>query len=57
MILGRDLLAAFVLSLKLSESIIAGGDRPYEVCTPPMVNIGTYEYKPLNVKDRIKIEE
>ena len=42
MILVRDLLTALGLNLKFSESIIIGGEVPYEVLSAPMVDVSNY---------------
>ena len=42
-ILGRDLLTALGLYLKISEQVIEGGDRPYKSFTAPMVDMCNYE--------------
>ena len=44
MILGRDLLTALGLDLKLSENVIIGGEGPYEGCYAPMVDIRNYDF-------------
>ena len=56
MILGRDLLTALGLDLKLSEKIIIGGDGTYEGCPAPMIDLNNYEFKSLTDK-MIKPEE
>ena len=39
MILGRGLLTALVLGLKLSKHVISRSEGPYEGCTVPMVDL------------------
>ena len=56
-ILSRDLLKAIVLYLDFSEQVISGGDRTHEVFTAPMLYMITYDYKYLNLKYHIKLEE
>ena len=50
MILCRDLLTVLGLALIFSENIIIGGDRPYEGCSAPMVDLSNYEFKALTDK-------
>ena len=55
-ILGRDILIAPGLDLKFSQSIIIGGEGPYEGCLAPMVDIINYNIT--FVKDKtVKPEE
>ena len=44
-ILGRDLLKELGLDLKCSDHIISGDDVPFERCTSPMVDLGTYVFQ------------
>ena len=48
MILGRDLLTALGLNLKSSDHVIEADDGPFKGSTPPMVDMGMYEFKYLN---------
>ena len=45
MILGRDILTALGLNLKLCDHVIEADDGTFKGYTTPMVNIGTYEFK------------
>ena len=56
MILGRYLLTNLGLDLKFSENIILGGDVPFKGCSAPMVDIRTYDFKPLT-DNKVKPEE
>ena len=53
MILGRYLLTALVLYLKFLENIILGGDGPFKGWSAPMVDISTYDFKPVT-ENKIK---
>ena len=44
MIVGRDLLTALGLELKLSENFIIGGKGIYEGCPKPMADIINYDF-------------
>ena len=48
MILGRYILTALVLDLIFFNNFTEGGDRPFERCTAPMVDLGTYKFKDLD---------
>ena len=48
MILGRCLLQALVLNIKLSEHVVEGGGRTLKIPTAPMTDLGTYKFKILN---------
>ena len=50
MILGRDLLTALGLDIKVSENIFIIGEGPYEGCSAPMVDVINYDLKPLTAK-------
>ena len=56
MILGRDLLTALGLDIKFSENIILGGDGTLKGCSAPIVDISTYDFKPLT-DNKVKPEE
>ena len=56
-ILDRYLLMDMVLYLKSSWHVIAEGDVPHEGCADPMVDMSTYDYESLNLRDRVKPEE
>ena len=56
-ILGKDLITALGLSLKISEQFIGVGNVPYIYCTAPMVDICTCEYKLLGLKGHVQREE
>ena len=56
MILGRYLLTALGLDLKLYENIILGGDGTFKGCSVPMLDVSTYDFKPLT-KNKVKPEE
>ena len=49
MILGRDLLTELVLNLTLSENVIYADDGSSKGLTAPMVDLGMYELKNLNI--------
>ena len=49
MILGWDILIWLRLSLKLSGHIIKADDGTFKGSTTPMVDMGTYEFKYLNI--------
>ena len=57
MIIGRDPLTYLVLDLKCSKHAITGGDVPYEGLTDTIVDMITYDYELLNLKDLVKLEE
>ena len=44
-ILGRDILTALILNLKLSERVIELYDGPLKVSTSPMIYLGAYQFK------------
>ena len=48
-ILGRYLLTVLILNLKLSYNVIKAYDGPFKGYTEPMIDMGTYEYKNLNI--------
>ena len=56
MILGRDLLNNLRLDIKFSEEIIFRGDGPFKGCSAPMIDVSTYEFKPLT-ENKVKPEE
>ena len=56
MILGIDLLTAFILDLSSLKHIIIGDDGTYEYHMTPMLDINAYDCEPLNIKDYIKTE-
>ena len=39
MILGRDLLTALGLDLKISDNVILGREGPYKGCSAPMLDV------------------
>ena len=47
MILGRDILKALGLNIKLSDNAIESGDGPFKGLKSPMVYLGAYEFKDL----------
>ena len=47
------MLMALGLYLKFLKQVIAGDGGLYEGCTKPMVDLGTYYYKLLNITDKI----
>ena len=49
MILGWELLTELILNLKLSEHVIKAYDGPFKGSTTPMVDLGTYIFKYLNL--------
>ena len=49
MILGRDILKALGLNIKFSEHVIEEDDVPLKGSTEPMVDLGKYEFKILNI--------
>ena len=49
MVLGRDIFKALVIYLKLSEHFIEEDDENFKASTTPMVDLGTYEFKYLNM--------
>ena len=49
MILGRDLLTELGLNLKFSECVIEGYYRPFKGSITPMVGLGTYTFRSLNI--------
>ena len=57
MILGRDLLMSMRLDLKISINVIVAGEIPYEGCMNDMVDMITYDYGSLNLKNNVKPEE
>ena len=50
MTLDRDLITALGLDLKFSESVIIGGEGPYEGCLTPMVDLRKYDFKSITDK-------
>ena len=48
MILGRDLLTALGLNLKLSEHVTKSDYGPFKGSSAPMLDLVTYEFKYLN---------
>ena len=44
-ILGRKLLTALGLNIKFSESVIIGGEGPYEGCSTDMVYVSNYYFE------------
>ena len=50
MILGRDILTALGIDLKLSENIIIGGDGTYEGYSTAMIDVRNYDFKPITEK-------
>ena len=48
MILGRYLLSALGLNIKLSYHVIEAYDGHFKVSTAPMVDLSKYEFKDLN---------
>ena len=56
MILGRYILTALGINIKLSGHIIESDDAPFKGYTAPMVDMGTYEFKDLNT-GKIKTKE
>ena len=48
MILGRYPLTSLVLYLKCSNHAIEEGGGPVEICTAPMVDLGTHELKKID---------
>ena len=54
MIIGRDLLTALGLDLKLSENIVFGSEGPYEKCSTPMVYVSNCDFKILTEKIKRK---
>ena len=48
-ILGRYLLTALELNLKLSHHVIKADDGTFKGLTEPMVDLGTHEFKYLNI--------
>ena len=56
MILGRDLLTAWVLDLKFSEHVIIDCDGPYKNCSTPMADVTDHSFKS-RIEKYIKLEE
>ena len=56
MILGRDILTELLLNIKLFEHVIEADDGPFNGSTTPMVDLGTYIFKDLNI-EKITPEE
>ena len=48
-ILGRDMLTKLGLNLKFSEHVIKADDGPFKGSTAPMVDLGAYIFKILNI--------
>ena len=48
-ILGRDILTKIGLNLKLSEHVIKTDDETFKGLVAPMVDMGTYQFKDLNI--------
>ena len=55
-ILGRDLLTALVMDLKLSENVTHGVEGPYKGCSAPIVVVDNYDLNILTAKT-VKPEE
>ena len=55
-ILSRYLLTSLVINLKFPKQIIEGCSGPFESYTEPIVDLGTYEFKIVNV-DKITSKE
>ena len=53
--LGRYLLTALGLDLKVSEKIILGGDGSFKGWSAPMVDVSTYDFKTLT-DNKVKLE-
>ena len=51
MILGRNLLTAFGMNLKLSEHVIKADDGTLKGSTAPMVDLVKYQFKDLNIEE------
>ena len=49
MILCRDLLTALWLNIKFPKNIIEADDGPFKGSTAPMVDLGVYIFKYLNI--------
>ena len=47
----------FGIRIEILWNIISGGDGPYEECVAPMVDMITFNYKPLNIKETKSPEE
>ena len=45
MIMGRYLLSVLGSNFKIPQKVIEGGDIPFERCTSPIVDLGTYKFK------------
>ena len=48
--LGRYLIAALVLDIKLSKNTCIGGEGPHEGCLAPKVDVNNRKFKPLAEK-------
>ena len=48
MVLGKDVLTALWLNLKLSEHVVKSDDGPFKLSTKPMVDLGTNVFKDFN---------
>ena len=55
MILDRNLLTELVLNLEFSKHVIKADYEPFIGSTAPMVDLGTYIFKDLNI-EKIKPE-
>ena len=56
MILGKYLLTELGLNLKLSEHVIEAYGGPFKESTTPMVDLGTYIFKVLNIEKNTPAE-
>ena len=56
MILGKDLITALGLDIKLSENVIIGGDGKFDGCFSTMFDVGNYNFTSLIYKT-VKPEE
>ena len=54
MLLVREIIIDLRLDLKCSKHVISGGDGPHEGCVDTMVDMITYDYEELNLKDHTK---
>ena len=51
-IIGRDLLTTVGIDIKFSDNAIEWSEGPQQGCTPPMVILNNYDFKPVNRKAR-----
>ena len=51
MILGRDILTSLGLNIEFSDHIIEAYDGPFKVSTETIVDLGTYEFKEVEMGD------